>query len=73
MQSLRSYGLERVLSKAWAAGVIGAALLAASNAQALEPPTGPVILTIDGAITQTNRGPPAQFDMKMLEKLPQHT
>lgn len=73
MQSHRRYGLERVLSKAWAVGVICAALLAASNAQALEPPTGPVILTIDGAITQTNRGPQAQFDMKMLEKLPQHS
>ncbi|RQO83337.1 hypothetical protein DBV10_04650 [Acidovorax sp. FJL06] len=42
-------------------------------AQALDKATGPVILTIEGAITQTNQGQQAQFDMKMLEKLPQHS
>ncbi|MDD2179138.1 molybdopterin-dependent oxidoreductase [Acidovorax sp. D2M1] len=76
MQSHRRYGLELALSKAFAVlatWVVGAAALAASTAQALEPPTGPVVLTIDGAITQTNRGAQAQFDMKMLEKLPQHS
>ena len=73
MHSHRLFGRNRSYSKAWAAWVMGAALLTVSNVQALEPPTGPVILTIDGAITQTNRGPQAQFDMKMLEKLPQHS
>eukprot|EP01042_Synura_sphagnicola_P019352 gene19352-24502_t len=56
MQSHRRHGLKLALSKAWTVWVIGAALLATSNVQALEPPTGPVVLTIDGAITQTNRG-----------------
>ncbi|WP_156400981.1 molybdopterin-dependent oxidoreductase [Acidovorax sp. Root568] len=73
MQSHRRHGLKLALSKAWTAWVVGAALLATTNLQALEPPTGPVVLTIDGAITQTNRGQQAQFDMKMLEKLPQHS
>ena len=40
---------------------------------ALEKPAGRVILTIEGTISQTNNGPQAQFDMKMLEKLPQHS
>jgi len=71
MQSHRRHGGKLARSKALAAWVIGA--LAAGTAHALEPPTGPVVLTIDGAITQTNRGPQAQFDMKMLEKLPQHS
>ncbi|MBL7091686.1 molybdopterin-dependent oxidoreductase [Acidovorax sp.] len=71
MQSHRRHGWKLARSKALAAWIIGA--LAAGTAHALEPPTGPVVLTIDGAITQTNRGPQAQFDMKMLEKLPQHS
>ncbi len=71
MQSHRRHGWKLARSKALAAWVIGA--LAAGTGHALESPTGPVVLTIDGAITQTNRGPQAQFDMKMLEKLPQHS
>ncbi len=51
MHSHRLFGRNRSYSKVWAAWVMGAALLAVSNVQALEPPTGPVILTIDGAIT----------------------
>ncbi|MES2926100.1 MAG: molybdopterin-dependent oxidoreductase [Pseudomonadota bacterium] len=39
----------------------------------MDKPTGTVVLTIDGAISQTNNGSQAQFDMAMLEKLPQHS
>lgn len=73
MQLHRRCRLKLALSNAWAVWALGAAAMAASNARALEPPTGPVVLTIDGAVTQTNRGKQAQFDMKMLEKLPQHS
>ncbi|WAC75841.1 molybdopterin-dependent oxidoreductase [Roseateles sp. SL47] len=38
---------------------------------ALENPTGPVVLSIGGALRQTNRDGLAQFDMAMLERLPQ--
>ena len=47
--------------------------LTTSAAFALEKPAGRVILTIEGTISQTNNGPQALFDMKMLEKLPQHS
>lgn len=47
--------------------------LATPAAFALEKPEGRVILTIEGTISQTNNGAQAQFDMKMLEKLPQHS
>ncbi|MCX7278318.1 MAG: molybdopterin-dependent oxidoreductase [Burkholderiales bacterium] len=40
---------------------------------ALDKPEGRVILTISGTITQANVGANAEFDMKMLEKLPQKT
>jgi len=53
--------------------LLGASVLTATAAQGLDKPTGRVILTIDGAITHTNQGAQAQFDMKMLEKLPQHS
>lgn len=60
-----------------AARLVGAVLttlvLSSTAAHALDKATGPVILTIEGAITQTNQGQQAQFDMKMLEKLPQHS
>lgn len=40
-------------------------------AQALEPPTGKVLLSVTGQITVRNTPEAAQFDMAMLEKLPQ--
>lgn len=49
------------------------ALLLAGTAQALDKPTGPVVLTISGKVGQPNSGQQAQFDMKMLEKLPQRS
>jgi hypothetical protein len=43
----------------------------AQQAWALDKPAGPVVLTISGKVAQANNGTQAQFDMKMLEKLPQ--
>ena len=48
-------------------------LLASHVALALDKPTGPVMLTVEGNISAPNQGAKAQFDMAMLEKLPQHT
>ncbi|GGC77241.1 hypothetical protein [Vreelandella lutescens] len=43
------------------------------SAQALEAPTGSVILEVAGNITQTNAGSEAHFDKAMLEALAQRT
>jgi hypothetical protein len=51
-----------------AAGALGAAI---GPARALEPATGPVVLLLTGRVRQPNAGTSAQFDMAMLEKLPQ--
>lgn len=48
-----------------------AALLAAGRAQALERPLGNVVLTLTGQLRNPNDGTAAQFDMPMLERLPQ--
>lgn len=40
---------------------------------ALDKPAGPVVLTISGALTQANDGGQAQFDMQMLQALPQQS
>jgi hypothetical protein len=54
--------------------VCAGAMLAASQAVlALGPPTGDIILTVSGKVSQPNKGANALFDMKMLEKLPQHS
>jgi len=60
-------GRRQVLCGAWAAGL----LTALGQAQALETPTGPVVLTITGQVRHPNAGKDAQFDMGMLERLPQ--
>ncbi|GGO87913.1 oxidoreductase [Marinobacterium nitratireducens] len=44
---------------------------ALAAADPLEPPAGPVILTVGGAIRNTTDGEVAQFDRAMLERLPQ--
>ncbi|WP_181705127.1 molybdopterin-dependent oxidoreductase [Chthonobacter rhizosphaerae] len=49
-----------------AAALVAAAILPAS---ALERPTGPVILTVKGAITNTNSEAGAEFDLAMLTAL----
>jgi hypothetical protein len=43
------------------------------GAGSLSSPTGPVILTVTGRITNTNAGKTAEFDMAMLEALPGRT
>lgn len=47
-------------------------LLSAAPALALDPPQGPVLLTIRGKITAPNAEAAAQFDAAMLQALPQH-
>jgi hypothetical protein len=49
-----------------------AALCAAPRwACALDKPGGPVVLTVSGRVRMPNDGKAAQFDMSMLEQLPQ--
>lgn len=45
--------------------------LAPCPAWALQPPEGPVVLSLSGRVRQTNHGTSAAFDMAMLERLPQ--
>ena len=45
----------------------------ASAAHALEPAQGKVILTISGKVSEKNTATAAQFDLAMLEKLPQRS
>lgn len=40
---------------------------------ALEPPAGPPVLSLTGNIGQRNTADAADFDLAMLEKLPQHS
>jgi len=47
------------------------ALAGAAVAQPLSTPAGPVILTVSGAVTQTNGDGVALFDLAMFEALPQ--
>lgn len=48
-------------------------LLQVGRSLALEPPAGKVVLTLSGRISQPNRDGRAEFDMAMLEQLPQHS
>jgi hypothetical protein len=41
------------------------------TAQALDKPTGPVVLSLTGRVRSPNNGAGADFDMAMLERLPQ--
>jgi hypothetical protein len=50
-----------------------APLFAALPASALEAPSGKVILTITGGVTEMNDNGAASFDLAMLEKLPSRT
>ena len=59
--------MQRRTALAWAAcGAWGA-----SAAHAADAPEGPVVLTISGRLRAAARPSAAQFDMAMLEKLPQ--
>ncbi|MFO1193986.1 MAG: molybdopterin-dependent oxidoreductase [Rhodoferax sp.] len=53
--------------------LLAAALLGAVSAHALQPATGKVILTISGKVADKNTADAAQFDLAMIEKLPQQT
>ena len=52
-------------------GLAAVPLPAARNAWALDAPAGPVVLTVSGRLRDGQRGSPVQFDMAMLERLPQ--
>ncbi|WP_348944262.1 molybdopterin-dependent oxidoreductase [Chitinibacter sp. FCG-7] len=47
------------------------AFFAANTASAMDKPAGKVILTISGKVSKPNQGKLAQFDLRMLEALPQ--
>ncbi len=53
-----------------AAAILLSAGLMPALAASLDAPTGDVVLTISGAITETNRSGEARFDMAMLKALP---
>ena len=53
--------------------VVGLLLTSAAAAAPLAAPTGPVVLTVTGAITNTNNGAAAEFDMAMLDALNSRT
>jgi hypothetical protein len=53
--------------------LLAAVSLPHTAAWALEPPRGPVVLTLIGGVRMPNNGDRAQFDMAMLEQLPQHS
>lgn len=64
----------------WRFGLARAALLALlllgaspGSADPLPSPTGEVVLTVSGAIENTNAPGEARFDLAMLEALPSHT
>lgn len=52
---------------------IALTVLSTGDARALEMPSGDVVLTVSGAIAETNRGAAAVFDRAMLEALPGRT
>ena len=53
------------------AAILALAAPAATNAAELGAPTGPVLLTVAGAIAHANADGAAAFDREMLESLPQ--
>ena len=54
----------------WGGGLL---LATALPAQALDKPSGAVVLTLSGRVRSPNDGVHAQFDMAMLEALPQQS
>ena len=63
--SINSYRLQAL--------VIGALLLFSGLVQALDKPSGPVVLRITGAVSQPNNLQQAHFDMSMLHAFEQHS
>ena len=56
-----------------ATGLVALTLLIAPAAHALQPATGKVILTLTGKVGDANKAKSAEFDLAMLEKLPQRS
>ncbi|MBK6852156.1 MAG: hypothetical protein IPG93_11165 [Burkholderiales bacterium] len=56
-----------------AAGLVLAVLGAPAQADGLAAPTGKVVLTLTGKVGKTNNEARAEFDMAMLEALPQQS
>lgn len=65
--------MDRVLRMLRGLTLLAFGVATASWAFALEAPGADVVLTISGKVASPNAGPRAVFDMKMLEKLPQHS
>lgn len=64
--------MSSVLSRRqWLRTLALAGLGAGGSAHALDKPAGPVVLTLSGRVRSPNDGNRAQFDMAMLERLPQ--
>lgn len=57
--------------RSWMAGAFLLAMAASQSAQALEAPTGKVVLTLSGKVADTNDAKQAKLDMAMIRKLPQ--
>ncbi|GAB2793289.1 oxidoreductase [Halomonas shantousis] len=60
------------LKKTWQGWGVAMLVVLAGPAQALEPPSGPVLLIVGGKLGQTNVGDEAHFDRTMLQALEQH-
>lgn len=59
--------------RAFARRLVGLLALPWCAAWALDKPSGPVVLTVSGKLRAPNAGAVAQFDMAMLEQLPQRS
>jgi hypothetical protein len=65
--------MSRISTRLLAPIATALALCSAVSALALPPASGKVILTISGKVAEKNTADAAQFDLAMLEKLPQQT
>ena len=65
--------MSRISSRLLAPIAAALALISALPAHALPPATGKVILALTGKVSDKNTPDAAQFDLAMLEKLPQQT
>ena len=61
----------RLAAPAFVAFLALGTMLAPGMAADLDAPTGDILLTVSGAVTVTNRGDMAVFDLGLLESLPQ--
>ena len=68
-----SLACEGAARRRWLQAALAQLGLAALPASALDKPQGPVVLSVAGRVRQPNLGSRADFDMAMLEALPQHT